>query len=359
MKKTIQILLIFLFIVGIRPHLNFAQLIEFNGGATPQSICITENEYLHVANNIEGIPFDQTNALADTVYFADPIGDGGINSFGKPINNYVDHDAGPGLLDYMGGTVTYDGHNGTDIDILDFYDMDEGIPVLAAASGWVISVHDGEFDRNTTTQSNTEANYVIIRHSDLSEAWYWHFKKHSIRVEYGKAVSVGDTLGMAGSSGYSTAPHLHFEIRHYSKVVDPFFGPFQPKPSRWIEQPTYIFDLPFELMIHGLTTMPVSWETVLERPPAKRHVTAGSRIYSWIRLRNLRRSDRLTWRLLANGVVWTTHSFSAAQDYRTSWWYVQNNLPSSSGYYGNWNMEIYYNGALFAEQPFSYDGQPN
>ena len=43
----------------------------------------------------------------------------------------------------------------------------------------------------------------------------------SIAVEAGQPVSQGDTIGYVGSTGWSTAPHLHFEIRYSDVRTDP------------------------------------------------------------------------------------------------------------------------------------------
>lgn len=90
---------------------------------------------------------------------------GGMNSPGKSVVNYVDLDASSGLRDYGCGTVTYDGHQGTDMEILNFYEMDEGVAVLSAAQGVVIYTHDGEYDRETedsTARQQTLWPYAIL-----------------------------------------------------------------------------------------------------------------------------------------------------------------------------------------------------
>jgi hypothetical protein len=69
------------------------------------------------------------------VLFYDPVGGGGMNSFGKTVNNYVDHGL-INLKDYHCGKVTYDAHLGTDTDILNFYDMDEGLLFCAQHPEW-------------------------------------------------------------------------------------------------------------------------------------------------------------------------------------------------------------------------------
>jgi len=142
------------------------------------------------------------------------------------INNYVDLDATSGTLDYTGGSgsgaKTYDGHNGIDIDVPSFRWMDGNISnVLAAASGVVTGIRDTEPDRNTSCTGS--ANLVQVRHHDGLTALYGHLKRGSVAVSVGQEVSVGAVLGVAGSSGCSTAPHLHFELRDAAnRVVDPF-----------------------------------------------------------------------------------------------------------------------------------------
>ena len=153
------------------------------------------------------------------------------------INSYVDLDPTSGTRDYTGATgnaaKTSDGHLGIDIDSPNFRWMDGGVPfVVAAASGVVTALQDGGFDRNTSCASNP--NFVHVRHADGLTALYYHLKKGSVAVSLGEQVSAGDVLGVAGSSGCSFAPHLHFELRDAaSNVVDPF------RNGLWAAPPAY------------------------------------------------------------------------------------------------------------------------
>jgi hypothetical protein len=144
----------------------------------------------------------------------------------------------------------YDQHTGTDF-LLDggFATMDAGsTAVLAAAPGEVIDVRDGEFDRcrlDLLSQAVvcpgydhiTPANYVKVLHGDGKQTWYWHLKNHSVLVSVGQQVDCGDPLALVGSSGNSTAPHLHFTVVLPSgDPVDPYAGPFSHPDSLWVEQ---------------------------------------------------------------------------------------------------------------------------
>src|SRR5262249_54210529 len=127
------------------------------------------------------------------------------------VVNYVDLNPKSNLLDYDCRDVTYDGHQGTDIVIRNFLEMDEGRPVIAAAPGVVVGVGDREFDRNTSFNS-LPCNYVVIQHADGSLGLYLHFKKGSTRVYAGQRVAEGQVLGEVGSACSSTDPHVHFQV---------------------------------------------------------------------------------------------------------------------------------------------------
>src|SRR5678816_111275 len=56
-------------------------------------------------------------------------------------------------------------------------------------------------------------NFIIIRHGSGRYSFSGHLLKNSVEVERGQAVKEGDLIGMCGSSGHSTEPHLHFHIQ--------------------------------------------------------------------------------------------------------------------------------------------------
>jgi murein DD-endopeptidase MepM/ murein hydrolase activator NlpD len=58
-----------------------------------------------------------------------------------------------------------------------------------------------------------------------------------VQVEPGDEVRCGDQLALVGSSGWSSMPHLHFEVHDPSdRVVDPFAGPYSQPTSWWSDQ---------------------------------------------------------------------------------------------------------------------------
>jgi murein DD-endopeptidase MepM/ murein hydrolase activator NlpD len=84
-----------------------------------------------------------------------------------------------------------------------------GTPVRASGGG-------------TVTAAGYDADYglfVLLRHPAGYETMYGHLSR--LIAAEGDDVQAGQVIGLSGNSGRSTAPHLHFEIRHDDKSVDP------------------------------------------------------------------------------------------------------------------------------------------
>lgn len=143
---------------------------------------------------------------------------------------FPDLDPGPGVRDWMCGTQTYDGHDGTDIAIPDLAAMRRGVPVLAAAPGVVRAVRDGMDDVRVDAIDPSRVagrecgNGVLIEHGNGSETQYCHLRQGSIRVRPGDRVEAGTPLGLVGLSGNTNFPHLEVIVRHQGQTVDPFRG---------------------------------------------------------------------------------------------------------------------------------------
>ncbi|MCF0207460.1 MAG: peptidoglycan DD-metalloendopeptidase family protein, partial [Bacteroidales bacterium] len=60
---------------------------------------------------------------------------------------------------------------------------------------------------------------IVVRHANGLETYYGHLSK--ILVETGESVNVGELIGLGGSTGRSTGPHLHFETRYKGFPFDP------------------------------------------------------------------------------------------------------------------------------------------
>ncbi len=102
-------------------------------------------------------------------------------------------------------------HKGVDID------ADTGDPILAAGSGKVIYAG----------YNNGYGNHVIVDHGNGFKTIYGHSSK--LLVKTGQSVKKGQRIALVGSTGRSTGPHLHFEIRIAETAVDPIkYVEFKP-----------------------------------------------------------------------------------------------------------------------------------
>lgn len=84
-----------------------------------------------------------------------------------------------------------------------------GTPVYATKSGTVL----------VATYGSVNGNYVKLQHEDGSLSYYLHLD--TFAVKKGDSVKQGQKLGTVGSTGKSTGPHLHFEIKINDKNVNP------------------------------------------------------------------------------------------------------------------------------------------
>ncbi|MEZ4474857.1 MAG: M23 family metallopeptidase, partial [bacterium] len=171
---------------------------------------------------------------AHAVQFRQPaIGDVTVTAY---------YDVG-GTRDWNCGNNTYGGHRGTDIAIIGRFEaQDQGRDIVAAAPGRVIRSHDGEFDRCTTGACGGGGgfgNYVALEHADGKVTYYGHMRQGSVAVREGENVTCGQRLGQVGSSGNSTGPHVHFEVRVGGNADDPFTGPCAGPLSYWVDQGPY------------------------------------------------------------------------------------------------------------------------
>lgn len=96
------------------------------------------------------------------------------------------------------------GHSGVD------FALPKGTNVRAAAAGIIKAVHWSQRGYGI---------HILIDHGGGIESLYAHLLTTSFPV--GTAVEPGQIIAMSGSSGNSTGPHLHFEIRRDGKAVDP------------------------------------------------------------------------------------------------------------------------------------------
>ncbi len=91
-------------------------------------------------------------------------------------------------------------HSGTD------FGAHVGTSVMAAANGTVWATGDTDI----ACRGASYGKYILLRHPNGLATLYGHLSR--ISVSPGDQVSVGDTIGYSGNTGYSTGPHLHFGV---------------------------------------------------------------------------------------------------------------------------------------------------
>lgn len=138
------------------------------------------------------------------------------------IQQYFDHDASPRAADFTCGTLSYDGHDGTDIALATRAQMAGGVAVLAAAPGVIKGVRDGVPDFEPFVEGRECGNGVLIEHADGWQTQYCHLRQGSVLVRAGDTVDGGTPLGLIGQSGMADFPHLHLSVRQNGTDIDPF-----------------------------------------------------------------------------------------------------------------------------------------
>ena len=100
----------------------------------------------------------------------------------------------------------YRAHMGID------YSAPTGTPVFSVANGRVAHIgYSGAF-----------GNLIILEHPGNYHTYYAHLSNYNIELELGNEVRRGFEIGYVGSTGRSTGPHLHFELRKNGIYVDPY-----------------------------------------------------------------------------------------------------------------------------------------
>ncbi|MCC3777153.1 M23 family metallopeptidase [Streptomyces sp. UNOB3_S3] len=109
------------------------------------------------------------------------------------------------------GSMWANKHSGQDLVV------DSGTPVKAVHAGTVVKAGG-----NGGGDGPAYGNAVVIKHADGQYSQYAHMS--SVKVSVGQRVMTGQDIGLSGSTGNSSGPHLHFEIRttpDYGSAVDP------------------------------------------------------------------------------------------------------------------------------------------
>jgi murein DD-endopeptidase MepM/ murein hydrolase activator NlpD len=271
------------------------------------------------------------------------------------VMNFADLDPRPGFLrDHRGGKFTYDtptfGHDALDIGLADFSAADEGMPVLAAADGIVEAVNDGAFDRNKSfAYPEPPANYVIINLGDGWRAKYWHLRRDSVSVKVGDSIAAGDFLGWTGSSGFSTGPHVHFELTYKNHPVETMLDP----ATFWVTPPQYPADYRHVIKSGFSSGVPTASEWA-EQPQDIRSFKPGNRLSFWVIAGAMMPGDTRTVRLQrADGSLFLDQTSNPGSTFfQVSQWAYTVTLPMTD-VLGTWTATWLQNGIELTRQTFT------
>lgn len=331
--------------------------------------CVTPEQHEHITKEInrsreelqqKGIlPAIQQREF--TTLFEWPLGlNNGLDDYGyHGISNFVDQNAAfPNMiLDYQCGGRSYDlssgyNHAGTDFYTWPFswYKMDnDQVKVVAGAAGTIVYKSDGNYDRNCGFNSDNW-NAVYVQHADGSVAWYGHLKNGSLTGKsVGETVASGEYLGIVGSSGNSTGPHLHFEIYDAGgNLIDPYSGNCNSLngESWWLDQRPYYDSGLNALRTHSEPAIfPVCPET--ETINEKNQFCDGDVVYYTAYYRDQLPKQEAFYKVYRpNNSIYQQWTQTFDVFYSSSWWYWWYTLPSNPPT-GTWTFEIVYEGETY------------
>ena len=282
------------------------------------------------------------------------------------IQNYFDHDSGPGYQDYQCGHLTYDKHTGTDFRVRDLPAMQAGVSVIAAAAGVVSGVRDGEPDipvrirGRENLRGKDAGNGAVIDHGAGWVTQYSHLRQGSVKVKVGQQVAKGDALGLIGESGNADFPHVDFTIRYNGVAIDPFSGEKtfacgQPPTSLWSEQSLSSLSYqPTGVLIAGFSSSaPLRSDAEMGKYSAETLPVLGDVIAFWAEIFGTNKDDRWTIEILdsdkhrialGHGEISSDQAVSFVAS-----WKKRGQTPWPSGKYLA-TFRLYRSGSIFIEE---------
>jgi Peptidase family M23/Secretion system C-terminal sorting domain len=325
--------------------------------------CVSDNDYIRISKmlsdnilTLRNLGLIQTANKNQVVKFGFPLKKVDSlewnNYYG--ISGFVDQIAGTGVRDYTCGTRTYDGHNGVDYFTWPFqwYLVEnELVHIVAAADGIIIGKDDGNSSYSCDWNGNQNWNAVYLLHNDGSSSWYGHMKENSLTdKQLGSVVLQGEYLGVVGSSGRSTGPHLHFEVYksdpfNRSNLIEPHFGDCNDlnNESWWESQGTYQKATLNTILTHD-DDIELGCPTVNEKTNFQNDFKPGDRVYFSRFYKDQKLGTTSIQRIYRpNGTLWNQWQQNFNENYDASWWYNYYTLPTNAES-GEWKYEAVYEG---------------
>eukprot|EP00949_MAST-11_sp_MAST-11-sp1_P004225 g4225.t1 len=87
-----------------------------------------------------------------------------------------------------------------------------GSPIVAARPGVIVACEERFTKGGVSKILKARANFVVIRHACGVYSRYYHLDSHGVTVAVGDHVDAGDLIGYSGNTGFTSGPHLHFDV---------------------------------------------------------------------------------------------------------------------------------------------------
>ncbi len=272
------------------------------------------------------------------------------------IPYYVDLDPSGVRRDFDCTDLTFNGHEGHDPYIRSFREQAIGVPVFAVLDGRVIDVRDGEDDENTDNNPQRRPNFITLRHANNMTTQYVHLRRGSIPYGINDIVAAGTQIGLVGSSGMSTGPHAHFEVRYGDEAFEPMAGPCRPGRN-FFDHPVPPKSAEFALV--GATLSTISFDDVRPAPyddaPHTGTFTRGQQtIYFKADVANVGATTEYELQLLRPGsmtpiVIANGHLISYDASLAAIWWELDVDLSAT----GTWTLLLNVDGKHTYSRPFT------
>ncbi|MCF8239547.1 MAG: peptidoglycan DD-metalloendopeptidase family protein [Saprospiraceae bacterium] len=346
----------------ILAHFSTAQVSQGGGDIpipVPEHPCLSPEAYIDIDQEIKA---NRALLIEQGILPAQPDGRAAVklewplkqaNGFDQPSYyttvNFVDLDPSTGIQDFQCNSRSYNGHNGLDISLWPFWWQmmeDNQVEIIAGAPGMIINKSDNYFDHNCSCVGTWNA--VYIQHSDGSVAWYGHMKKNSQTAKpIGASVVTGEFLGIVGSSGCSTNPHLHLEIHDASNnVIETYEGPCNATTpsSWWANQKPYYDPSINRLTTHGIPAEMNGFCPDDEFPNLQDQFDPGDLVYFTVWYRDQLLGEKALFKVIdPTGSVFKSWEQSGPANYAWAWWWWSYFLPGNA-VEGIWTFESTYGG---------------
>jgi murein DD-endopeptidase MepM/ murein hydrolase activator NlpD len=221
------------FAVTVEKEAGGHRVVARNDGPAPVSVMVTFPLTVNVAADRPVPVFAVVPPNGGTLYLArlSPVLSGASSSF-KTTSNWIlgDMNARPDGTPYRlpfpdglsfrigqapGGPITT--HTTPDSRFAVDIGMPEGTPIVAARAGVVMQTKADQVAGAPDPRLADRANDVEILHEDGTIAVYAHLAPGGVRVYPGQRVVAGSIIGLSGSTGYSSGPHLHFAVQRVTR----------------------------------------------------------------------------------------------------------------------------------------------